>query len=154
MAGGRRLGRGLGSFLNFAPAGEDGAPHVVEALTDPAATSILSVSTLPPPEAPAPAPRRPAPVPPPPPPPAPPPPRVQQPVAVRETVPVQTQLVFVDEIVVTDFVEAPVAEVPPPSPPPPPPVPVRVAQAPAQAPAEPAFDDMVVGLSFPDIELE
>jgi hypothetical protein len=64
----RRLGRGLGAFLDFGPAGEGGAAYASES---PAAetTSILETSVAPPaptPRAPVPAPvRTPAPVAPP-----------------------------------------------------------------------------------------
>ncbi len=87
----RRLGRGLGAFLDFGPVGPDGVARLPEASAESAAA---------PPPAPAPA--------------------------------------------------APPAPEPPPSPVAPPPV----AETPA-APDESSFDDdMVVGLAFPDVELE
>ena len=54
----RRLGRGLGAFLDFGPAGEDGAAFVADSLAA-ETTSILETSAaVPPPPAPVPAPAR------------------------------------------------------------------------------------------------
>jgi hypothetical protein len=127
----RRLGRGLGAFLDFGPAGEDGAAFVAESLASDA-ESILETSAEARP-APAPAPAPPA--------------RV---VAAA----------------------APVVPAPPPAarivtPPPAPPAqpaaapPVVPVAAPAPPPAPPALadegvfiDDVVVALTFTDVELE
>jgi hypothetical protein len=45
----RRLGRGLGAFLDFAPAGEDGAARVGEMIASAEATSVLETSAPRPP---------------------------------------------------------------------------------------------------------
>jgi hypothetical protein len=47
----RRLGRGLGAFLDFGPASEDGAARVADALET---TSVLETSETPPPVVPTP----------------------------------------------------------------------------------------------------
>ena len=110
----RRLGRGLGAFLDFGPAGDDGAAHVSEVIGAPEATSILETS---------------APAPKPSPPPKPVPPALRP--AARPV---------------------PAAAAPPS---PPKPVPAAPQAAKPAAEEEPAYvDEEVVGLSFPDVELE
>jgi len=142
----RRLGRGLGAFLDFGPAGDDGRTQVSDVISSESATSVIETS------GPA-ATRVPAP-----------PPVARAPVvaAARALAPTQSTLPL----------RAPAQAPSPALAPAPRPVaapllaserPV-VAPAPAPAPAaaqpEPvdddcAFvDDIVVGLTFPDVELD
>jgi hypothetical protein len=111
--GAKRLGRGLGAFLDFGPEGDEGGAYVPVAASEDS-TSVLETST--PAAAPAPAKAPAAPVPAPSPPPAP-----------RLTAP---------------------------PPPPPPPAPPRREPEPAR-PAAVVFEDEIVGgLTFPDVELD
>lgn len=155
----RRLGRGLGAFLDFDPKGDDGEAFVEDAIGG--ATSVLQTSTnsaetnpvraaptvarVAAPAAaaavaPPPAPRVTAP---PPPPPAPEP---------------EPEFAFIDDVIVTDeeFVAepepAPVAPQPAPraaapAPPPPPPV--------DESAPDSAFldEEIVTGISFPEVDL-
>ena len=111
----RRLGRGLGAFLDFGPADGDGAARVFDAIAAAEAKSILETSAQV-------APPKPVPV-----------------AAKPQPVPVTAK-------------QSPVA--------PPKSVPVAPKPAPAPVPEPPAaddsafIDDIVVGLSFPDVELE
>ena len=99
----RRLGRGLSAFLDFEPAGDDGAARVSDVITAPEATSVLETSTAAPPRIVTVAP----------------PTKLSAPPAVAAPAPVA---------------------VPEPVPP---------------ADDEAAFiDDLVLGLAFPDVELE
>ncbi len=107
----RRLGRGLGAFLDFGEPDEDGAARVERVIAAADAPSVLETSANGPPPKPAPRAAVPKPVPPPP------------------------------------------ARVDPPAAPPAAAPPVPKPTAPAADDA--AFiDDVVVGLTFPDVELE
>jgi hypothetical protein len=162
----RRLGRGLGAFLDFGPADEDGAARIEGVLSAGDATSVIETSA-------APVPRKHSPV-------AKPAPRsvvpavaaaaptpAPAPVAAAAVVaPAPEEPLFDDEFVVADglFGDAEpaaaevtaVAEVPAV-----PKAPVVAVQEPVAA-AEPAtvvddsvfIDDVVGGLAFPDVELE
>src|SRR5262245_54051662 len=147
----RRLGRGLGAFLDFDPAGDDGEAFIEDGIRG--ATSVLKTSTpaaelvsaraaplaacMPVKTA---APRASAPVaaPPAPPPPAPGVAAPAPPVVVREPEPVQEMLFVDDEIVIDDSPPAEVRVASPPAPraavPPPPPV----REAARERPPEPA----------------
>lgn len=85
----RRLGRGLGAFLDFAPADETGATRVSDVIADAQATSVLETSNAasPPPAPIAPTPRA-VPVPPPP-----------APAPAPRAEPVAEPSAFVDEVV-------------------------------------------------------
>jgi len=115
----RRLGRGLGAFLDFGPEGDDGATRVERAVAAGDATSVLETSaqTPVPPSPPA----RPAPT---------------KPVAAPAAAAPVTPPVAIPPAA------KPVAPAPPPAPV-------------VQDMQDDAFiDDVVVGLSFPDVELE
>ena len=161
----RRLGRGLGAFLDFGPSGEDGAAFVSGAITADA-TSILETSVASPVRAPAPAPavaRQPAPAPVPVPAPAAP----VTPRFVPAPPPVADEPEFIDDVFFDDVMEQPTVAAPVTAPAPvaaPVPVvaPAPVAQAPTRLPPEPPpatdddvfIDDVVAPLSFGDIDLE
>jgi hypothetical protein len=153
----RRLGRGLGAFLDFDPKGDDGEAFVEDAIGGAASvlqTSTTSAETAPSrivvPAARAAAPAAAAPAPPPPAPrvTVPPPPPAAEPAP---------EFAFVDDVFVTgdEFVSEP-------EPPAPPPAPRVAAPAPPPAPApepvsESGFldDDIIVtGISFPEVDLE
>ncbi len=155
---GRRLGRGLGAFLDFDPAGDDGAAFIADALnggTKPLLQTSTTSGEAKPVRVAPPAARAPAPV-------APPPaPRVIVPPPVPLPEP-QPEFEFVDDVIVTDdeFVlepePAPAAPTPAPraaapAPPPPPP------PAPAPEPvSESSFldEEIVTGIAFPEVDLE
>jgi hypothetical protein len=164
----RRLGRGLGAFLDFDPKGDDGEAFVEDAIGG--AASVLQTSTtsaetapsrivVPAARAPAPAVASPVAAPqsvgraPAPPPPA---PRVTVPPPPPAAEPAP-EFAFVDDVFVTgdEFVSEPEPAAPPPAP--------RVAApAPPPAPApEPVSDSaflddeiVVTGISFPEVDLE
>jgi hypothetical protein len=173
----RRLGRGLGAFLDFDPAGDDGEAFIEDAIGG-AKASVIQTSTtsadLPVRAAPVAA-RAPAPAAPPPPAPAAPPPVARVPVprvAVPPAPPAEVrepELPFFDDVIVTDISfedeavelapppppqrvavpEPPRAVAPPPPPPPPPP--------PARAPENPSGfldEEFVTGIAFPEVDLE
>jgi hypothetical protein len=120
----RRLGRGLGAFLDFGPAGEDGAAFVSEAI-EARAPSVLETSATPvAPAAPSPpAPPRAAP------PPAPPPPAAARPQSAPVPAPAPAP---------APRASAPAA----------PAAPAIASDEPA------FVDDVVFGLTFGDVELE
>jgi len=152
----RRLGRGLGAFLDFGPSGEDGAAFVSGAITADA-TSILETSVASPgrPRGPVPAIARqpvPAPVP------------VAAPVAAAPA-PVEDESLFIDEYI-DDFVDVVVpipaaapepvtAPAPVAAPAPAAPVVTRIAPEPQPIAADDNvfIDDVVAPLSF-DVDLE
>ena len=165
----RRLGRGLGAFLDFDPAGDDGEAFIEDALGG-AKASVIQTSTTSadalPRRAPPVAARTPAPAAAPPVPAAPPPvqrvvvPPPPPPVEVREP-----ELPFFDDVIVTDISfddDVPVEVAP--SPPPQRavvPEPPRAASAPPPPPErEPVChsgfvdDEIVTGIAFPEVDLE
>ena len=165
----RRLGRGLGAFLDFDPAGDDGEAFIEDAIggskSSVLQTSTTSGDTVPARAAPSPS-RAPASVAQQPAAAAPPPaPRVTVPPPPPAEEPASDSPFFDDEIVadlsfVDDTLEAP-------APPAPPPVAARVAvpdpqraapasPAPAQAASESGFldDEVVTGIAFPEVDLE
>jgi hypothetical protein len=165
----RRLGRGLGAFLDFDPAGDDGEAFIEDAIGG--AASVLQTSTTAaetvPARAAAPAARAPAPV-------AVRAPEPPAPVreAVRERPPEPAEEAgFVDDEIVTGIsLSAAVPVAPPPAPrapapvpavavrAPEPPAPVRdsVRESPPEPEEKPAFldDEIVTGISFPEVDLE
>lgn len=128
----RKLGRGLGAFLDFGPAEGDGAARVSDAIGGKETTSVLETSAPAAPK-PAPAAAKPAPAPP--------------PAVVATTALAPTPPPALPVIVAPSPPPAPVVP-PPPAPPVPAPPPAPVAND------SPFIDDEVVGLTFPDVELE
>jgi hypothetical protein len=154
----RRLGRGLGAFLDFGPSGADGAAFVPDAIRADA-TSILETSVAPPARALAPVVvRQPAPAPAPVSPPAP----VAAPASPRIAdvpPPELDDSVFIDVYIDDVVAPLPVAA---PAPAPvvvPAPAATRIAPAPPPEPPPAAddnvfIDDVVAPLSFGDVDLE
>ena len=154
----RRLGRGLGAFLDFGPADEDGAARIEGVLSAADATSIIETSAEPVPRKHSPTEtrtRRPAP-------PVAPPPAAPAAAAVVTTPAPTPEPVFVDDVLFVDepvvvsgpiVVREPVAVVQPVAPPAPAPAPLRES-APVVDDSSLFVDDVVGGLAFPDVELE
>ena len=166
----RRLGRGLGAFLDFDPAGDDGEAFIEDALGG-AKASVIQTSTTPADavlsRAALVAARTPAPVAPPPPAPAAPPPapRITVPPAPQPADVREPELPFFDDVIVTDIsFDDDVPELAPPPPPqrvpvqeppraaepPPPPPPAR------EPPSQSGFldEEFVTGIAFPEVDLE